>query len=110
MPETRNPLTQRPPEPAEQLRHARRPQRSAAKRQWDAENQPTGYRLDPSIPDRIREVQRYYREHGYQVTLSQIAQDLLWYALDAWDQGQVSIDVVPLQPTARSVSKNDRSG
>ena len=110
MTEIRDPLTQRPPEPAEQLRHARRPQRSVAKRRWDAENQPTGYRLDPSIPERIREVQAYYREHGFQVTLSQIAEDLLWHALDAWDQGQVSINVVPVQPTARSVSKNDRSG
>ena len=49
MTDIRDPLTQRPPEPAQQLRHARRPQRSVAKRRWDAENQPTGYRLDNGL-------------------------------------------------------------
>lgn len=105
-------LESRTPEAADRLGTPRRkqPTRSKTKRAWDRENPPTSYRIDPTIADRIREIQRYYRETGFKVTTSQIAEDLLWYALDAWEQGDVSIHVRQIHPPARTLSKIPDSG
>lgn len=103
---TRDPLTHRPAEPAATMappRHRRT--RSEAARRWDKEHQPTSYRLDPLINEHILEIQTWYDENDYRVTTSQIAEDLLYYAIEAWHQGTVIINVEPIRSQAEPIAR-----
>jgi hypothetical protein len=93
-------------EPAAAMAPARPKPRRASARRWDRENPATGYRLTPETVQQIRDVQAWYQAHDYRVSQSQIVEDLLTFALAAWDEGQVEIHVQEIQPAGRPIGRN----
>ena len=102
---SRNPL-EGVAEPAGMLgRQKTRAKRSEAARRWDRENRPTSYRLDPRVPETVREIVTWYEGRGYSVTQGQVVEDLLLFAFDAWEEGKVEINVRENVPTLRAVRR-----
>lgn len=92
-------------EPAGMLGRERRKERSTAARRWDAENRPTSYRLDPRVPELVREIVAWYEERGFSVTQGQVVEDLLVFAFGAWERGEVEINVQELRPQLRAIRR-----
>ena len=93
-------------EPAGMLGESKEPaKRSAAARRWDAEHRPTGYRLDPSVPEKVREIQDWYQGRGYTVTQGHLVEDLLLFAFEAWERGEVAVNVKETRPQLRAIRR-----
>lgn len=63
------------------------------------------YRIDPATAEGLREVQGWYRRAGYQVSLDQIADDLLLFALEEWQAGRVRIGVREMEAELQAVAR-----
>jgi hypothetical protein len=95
-----------PTEAAELL--SQDPTRRTKRRRYDRPR--FTYRIDPTTAELLRDVQAWYRDNGYTVSLDQIADDFLIYAWEQWDAGHVEVNVTEIQPAAQALTKNQEDG
>jgi DNA-directed RNA polymerase subunit K/omega len=72
--------------------------RAQRNRRWESDHPATSYRLDPSTKAGIEEIRAHYLAAGYDVNLSEVADDLLQWAIDEWSAGRVPIHVRAADP------------